>query len=277
KMSLQSSYLSDCPLRTRCARPFASRFRPAPSFVVLARARPDTTAQASSKCADRSSELVTRRHLLATLGSAYLGLALSPPSSAVAADGVPAPIGPPEGNAILISTADAEVLTSQEKLVLNINRRIQAQNRVPGEFPGFVREGFDVKVVGDGYTVASSGLIFKDFEVGSGAQPTDGQEVVFNYTGYNESGSVIDTSFRQGRPAQTRLGVGGMIPGFEEGIKTMKPGGKRRIIVPPALGPPVGPSTFFSAKQCEVFDVELIAVRTCARRQVMMFSDLVCE
>ncbi|KAG2500730.1 hypothetical protein HYH03_001494 [Edaphochlamys debaryana] len=151
------------------------------------------------------------------------------------------------------------------------------QNRVPGDFPGFVREGFDVKVVGDGYTVAPSGLIYKDFEEGRGLMPVEGQEVVFNYTGYNESGSVIDTSFRQGRAAQTRLGVKGMIPGFEEGIKTMKAGGKRRFIVPPALGPPVGPSTFFSAKQCEVFDVELIDIRTCTRRQVMMFSDLVCE
>ncbi|GIM03285.1 hypothetical protein Vretimale_8049 [Volvox reticuliferus] len=272
-MSLQPSYLTDSALRTKCARPCASRFRPAPSFVVLARVK----AQAICNDVDRSLKSVTRRQLLATIGSAYVGLALSTPSSAVAADGVPAPIGPPEGNATLISTADVEVLASQEKLVLSINRRIQAQNRVPGDFPGFVREGFDVKVVGDGYVVAPSGLIYKDFEVGTGAQPTDGQEVVFNYTGYNESGSVIDTSFRQGRPAQTRLGVGGMIPGFEEGIKTMKPGGKRRIVVPPALGPPVGPSTFFSAKQCEVFDVELIAVRTCTRRQVMMFSDLVCE
>lgn len=36
------------------------------------------------------------------------------------------------------------------------------------------------------------------------------------------------------------------------GLRTMKVGTQRRFIVPPALGPPVGPSTFFSAKQCEV-------------------------
>ncbi len=69
----------------------------------------------------------------------------------------------------------------------------------------------------------------------------------------------------------------GLIPGFELGIRGMRAGGKRRIIVPPKLGPPVGPSTFFSAKQCEVFDVELREIRTCSRRQVMMFSDVVCE
>lgn len=57
----------------------------------------------------------------------------------------------------------------------------------------------------------------------------------------------------------------------------MRAGGKRRIVVPPELGPPVGPSTFFSAKQCEVFDVELRTIKSCFRRQVAMFSDVVCE
>ena len=131
------------------------------------------------------------------------------------------------------------------------------------------------------------------------------QEVTFQYTGYNESGTVIDSSYRQDRPAQTQLGVGGLIPGgcggshtkwvwgysyiyrvcwperpppaaldpqgptsgflpvtqsvlllpftgFDLALRTMRVGTQRRFIVPPALGPPVGPSTFFSAKQCEV-------------------------
>ena len=43
------------------------------------------------------------------------------------------------------------------------------------------------------------------------------------------------------------------LQGFELGLKTMRVGGKRRLVVPPQLGPPTGPSTFFSAKQCEVW------------------------
>jgi len=65
--------------------------------------------------------------------------------------------------------------------------------------------------------------------------------------------------------------------GFEEGIRDMKPGGKRRIIIPPELGPPVGPSTVFSAKQCEVCDVELLAVQDCQRRTIAVYSDVVCS
>ena len=64
--------------------------------------------------------------------------------------------------------------------------------------------------------------------------------------------------------------------GFEIGLKTMLPGGQRRIVVPPDLGPPVGPSTFFSAKQIEVFDVELLGVKTCKREGALMFSKVVC-
>ena len=57
----------------------------------------------------------------------------------------------------------------------------------------------------------------------------------------------------------------------------MRVGGKRRIIVPPELGPPVGPATFFSARQFEVFDVTMLSIKSCERTQSGMFSTVQCK
>uniref|UniRef100_A0A0E0DE13 peptidylprolyl isomerase n=1 Tax=Oryza meridionalis TaxID=40149 RepID=A0A0E0DE13_9ORYZ len=122
-----------------------------------------------------------------------------------------------------------------ERRLLQQNKKIQEANRAPDDFPNFIREGFEVKVVtSDNYITRDSGLLYEDIKVGTGNSPKDG---------------------------------------FEEGIRDMKPGGKRRIIIPPELGPPVGPSTFFSAKQFEVFDIELLTVQDCQRRTIAFYSD----
>ena len=55
--------------------------------------------------------------------------------------------------------------------------------------------------------------LLQDFEQGSGPHPEDGQQVTFDYTAYNENGNRIDSSYKQGRPAATRLGINGLIPG----------------------------------------------------------------
>lgn len=176
-------------------------------------------------------------------------------------------------------TAREQKLSSyDEKRLLEQNKRIQNANGAPPDFPNFIREGFNVKVVTpDKYVRCDSGLIYWDIKDGEGGYPKSGQQIVFHYTGFNESGRRIDSSYQQGRPAKTRMGINGLVPGIEEGIQTMKPGGKRRIIVPPELGPPVGPSTFFSAKQFEVFDVELLSVQDCKRRTFGFYSDFVCD
>jgi FKBP-type peptidyl-prolyl cis-trans isomerase len=211
----------------------------------------------------------------ATMGidSASVRARLFPPRTDTVLDG---------GTTTLLPTSAMADLSPSEKTALAVNRRVQAQNAAPddGTFPVFVRQGYDIKVLADGFTTdTATGLIFKDLALGdtSAPYPEDGQEVVFDYTAYNESGSRIDSSASKGRPARVRLGIGGLIPGFELGIRSMRPGGARRLVVPPDLGPPVGPQTFFSAKQCEVFDVQLRAVNSCRRRQVAMFSDVVCD
>jgi FKBP-type peptidyl-prolyl cis-trans isomerase len=183
-----------------------------------------------------------------------------------------------QGQTRILPLTAEEDLSIPERQVLEYNKRTQRQNSAPPDFPNFVREGFDMTVLTpEGYEVSPEGIIYKDYAEGTGSLPEEGQQVTFDYTAYNESAAVIDSSYRKGQPAQTRIGIQGLIPGFEMGIRTMKPGGKRRIVVPPELGPPVGPSTFFSAKQFEVFDVELRAAKTCVRRTVGMFSDVVCE
>lgn len=133
----------------------------------------------------------------------------------------------------------------------------------------------DVKGI-DSYTKTQDGLYLMDQVQGDGPMPSSDSEVVFHYTAYNENGGRIDSSYRQGQPVRGRMGINAMIPGFELGISTMRVGGRRRIIVPPELGPPVGPSTFFSARQFEVFDVELLAVRSCTRRTILFYSDEQC-
>ncbi|KAL6862192.1 hypothetical protein ACP4OV_016841 [Aristida adscensionis] len=184
-----------------------------------------------------------------------------------------------------------------ERRLLEQNKKIQEANRAPDDFPNFIREGFQVKVVtSDNYITSDSGLMYEDIKVGTGNSPKDGQQIIFHYVGYNEAGRRIDSTYIQGSPAKIRLGNKTLVPGkytatmvsssasvcwtsliFEEGIRDMKPGGKRRLIIPPELGPPVGPSTFFSAKQFEVFDVELLAVQDCQRRTIAFYSDVVCS
>ncbi|KAL5999316.1 hypothetical protein ACLOJK_040767 [Asimina triloba] len=127
-----------------------------------------------------------------------------------------------------------------EKRLLEQNKKIQEANKAPEDFPNFIREGFQVKVVtSDKYVKCDSGLIYLDMQVGQGDCPKDGQQVTFHYVGYNESGRRIDSTYLQGTPAKIRLGTKSLVPGFEEGIREMRPGGKRRIIIPPELGPPL--------------------------------------
>lgn len=59
--------------------------------------------------------------------------------------------------------------------MLLLNQRIQSQNRAPNDFPQFIREGFDVKVIAPGFKTSPDGIIYKDYTEGTGEMPQDGQ------------------------------------------------------------------------------------------------------
>jgi peptidylprolyl isomerase len=81
-----------------------------------------------------------------------------------------------------------------------------------------------------------SGLKYTDLVAGSGANPKQGQPVTVHYTGTLEDGTKFDSSFDRGQPYTFRLGVDPVIQGWVEGLTTMKVGGKRKLVIPPALG-----------------------------------------
>lgn len=95
-----------------------------------------------------------------------------------------------------------------------------------------------LEVAEDDYTVTESGLKYYDIAVGDTTFPiaVDGQDVAVHYNGWLENGFMFDSSiFFAGRPLVFRLGAGEVIPGWDEGILGMYPGGERQLIIPPEL------------------------------------------
>ncbi len=106
---------------------------------------------------------------------------------------------------------------------------------------------------------------FGDLRTGNGLVAENGKTLVVNYRGWLTNGQLFDqsytTSSKQGQPFTFILGKQQVILGWEQGLLGMKVGGKRRIIVPPAVGYGAKDAGPIPANSLLVFDVELIAVQ----------------
>lgn len=112
----------------------------------------------------------------------------------------------------------------------------------------------------------SSGLQITDAKVGDGATPKAGQTCVMHYTGWlykdGVKGQKFDSSVDRGEPFEFPIGRGRVIRGWDEGVVTMKVGGKRTLIIPPELGYGArGAGGVIPPNATLVFDVELLAVK----------------
>jgi peptidylprolyl isomerase len=107
-----------------------------------------------------------------------------------------------------------------------------------------------------------SGLTYVDLVVGKGPMPKPGQTISVLYTGRLTNGTIFDsTSTRNNEPFETPIGVGQVIKGWDEGMLTMRVGGKRRLTIPPSLGYGAQAQDQIPANATLIFDVQLLAIK----------------
>lgn len=110
-------------------------------------------------------------------------------------------------------------------------------------------------------TEAPSSLQVTDVKVGTGVEATDGKKVTVNYTGTLTDGTKFDSTKDHGTPFSFVLGSGMVIAGWDQGVKGMKEGGSRKLVIPPHLaygnrsvGGVIPPNSTL------VFEIELLKV-----------------
>ena len=130
----------------------------------------------------------------------------------------------------------------------------------PGHTPGVPPES-PPEIAGEEITT-ESGLVFIDFEPGTGEEAVEGASVAVNYSGWLQAtGELFDSSISRTAAFQFVIGTGTVIPGWDEGVQGMTVGGKRRLIIPPELGyGEFGSGESIPGNATLIFDIELVTI-----------------
>ena len=110
-------------------------------------------------------------------------------------------------------------------------------------------------------TRTASGLGYVDIVEGTGPQPSAGDNVRVHYTGWLENGKKFDSSHDRGEPLVFPVGRGHVIKGWDEGVGSMRVGGKRKLIIPAGLGyGDRGAGGLIPPGATLIFEVELVGI-----------------
>jgi peptidylprolyl isomerase len=113
-----------------------------------------------------------------------------------------------------------------------------------------------------GAVTTPSGLQYVDEVEGTGASPKQGQNVTVHYTGTLQDGTKFESSLDRGQPYTFKIGTASVIQGWDEGIMTMKVGGKRRLIIPGKLGyGPAGNPPKIPPNATLIFEIQLLGAQ----------------
>jgi peptidylprolyl isomerase len=154
---------------------------------------------------------------------------------------------PPE---LALGSQGSAIIPANSTLVLEIELTDVKEPRVA------------TKVDEKDFTTTQSGLKYYDLQTGTGDSPKAGQTVVVHYTGWLTDGTQFDSSVDSGAPFSFVLGAGNVIKGWDEGLSTMKVGGKRQLVIPPALGyADQGSGSAIPPGATLIFEVELLEIK----------------
>lgn len=124
------------------------------------------------------------------------------------------------------------------------------------------KEGRKMPAGKENVVKTASGLEYVDMVEGKGASPKKGDMVIVHYTGWLTDGKKFDSSVDRNEPFSFQIGVGQVIRGWDEGVSTMKVGGKRKLTIPPDLGyGKRGAGGVIPPNATLVFDVELLDIK----------------
>lgn len=120
----------------------------------------------------------------------------------------------------------------------------------------------NVNLGAPGVVRTASGLYYQDVAVGSGEVADSGKTIRVYYAGWLTSGRQFDSNRDASRPQEFVLGVGALIRGWDEGLRGMRVGGRRRLVVPPSLGYGARTSGQIPAGSVLVFEIDLVGIAT---------------
>jgi peptidylprolyl isomerase len=131
-------------------------------------------------------------------------------------------------------------------------RRLPSAKEAGGKDPGMDEEIIET----------ATGLGYVDLVEGTGARPKTGDSVSVHYTGWLKSGKKFDSSVDRGEPLVFPIGRGRVIKGWDEGVGTMRVGGKRKLVIPAHLGyGDQGAGGVIPPGATLIFEVELLGIQ----------------
>ncbi|WP_298325667.1 peptidylprolyl isomerase [uncultured Dokdonia sp.] len=176
-----------------------------------------------------------------------------------------------EGQEVVNAVAQGDEMTKIE--IIRVGAEAEAWNAVEAfrTFEGSrtkrveeekAAQAAEIEALATGFETTASGLRYQIIQKGTGAKAEKGKTVSVHYKGALPDGTVFDSSFKRNQPIDFQLGVGQVIPGWDEGISLLNVGDKARLVIPSDLGyGSAGAGGVIPPNATLVFDVELVAVK----------------